>query len=146
MRALAIDFGEARIGLALCDDDARVATPYGVVERDTDRRAVGRLRDVIRQEGVEILVVGEPKGLDGVSDERTERVHRFAQKLQKPTGLDVVWVDEALTTVEAAEALSDIGMDSGAGGRAGRQKEDGRRDAVAALILLREAIDRGLVG
>lgn len=141
MRALAIDFGEARIGLAICDDEARVATPYGVVERDTDRRAVGRLRALARREGVEILVVGEPKGLGGVADERTDRVRRFADKLTKATGLDVVWIDEALTTVEAAAALDAVGMDT----RPGRG-EDGRRDAVAALVLLREAIARGLVG
>lgn len=143
MRALAIDFGEARIGLALCDDDARVATPYGIVERDTDRRAVGRLRDLVQREGIEILVVGEPRGLDGVADERTDRVHRFADKLRRATGLDVVWVDEALTTVEAAEALDAVGMDSH---RDEGRREDGRRDAVAAQILLREAIDRGLLG
>lgn len=141
MRALAIDFGEARIGLAICDDEARVATPRGVVERDTDRRAVGRLRDLARQEGVEILVVGEPKGLDGTPDERTERVHRFAHKLRKATGLDVIWVDEALTTVEAANALGAAGMDS----RGPEIRDDGRRDTVAAMILLREAIDRGLL-
>lgn len=141
MRALAIDFGEARIGLAICDDDARVATPHGVVQRDTDRRAVGRLRDLARSEGVEILVVGEPKGLGGTPDERTDRVHRFADKLRKATGLDVIWVDEALTTVEAANALGDAGM-----ARHGPDaREDGRRDAVAAMILLREAIDRGLL-
>ena len=141
MRALAIDFGEARIGVALCDGDARVATPHGIIERDTDRRAVGRLRDLIRQENVAILVIGEPKGLDGTADERTERVHRFATKLRRASGLDVIWVDEALTTVEAANALDDAGMDSATRGRL----DDGRRDAVAAMLLLREAIDRGLL-
>lgn len=137
MRALAIDFGEARIGLAICDDAARVATPYGVVERDTDRRAVGRIRDVVRSENVGVLVIGEPRGLDGTDDERTGRVHRFGDKLRKATGLSVVWIDETLTTVAAAEALDAAGMDV--------RDEDGRRDAVAAQILLREAIDRGLV-
>jgi putative Holliday junction resolvase len=138
MRALGIDFGEARIGLALCDADARVATPHGVVVRDTDRRAVGRIRDLVRSEEVEILVLGEPKGLDGQKDERTERVHRFGAKLLRATGLDIVWIDEALTTVAAAEMLGAAGMDS--------RNEDGRRDAAAAMILLREAIDRGLLG
>lgn len=137
MRALGIDFGEARIGLALCDAEARVATPYGVVERDTDRRAVGRIRDLVKSEEVEVLVLGEPKGLDGHEDERTERVHRFGAKLHRATGLEIVWIDEALTTVEAAERLGAAGMD--------HRGKPGRRDAVAAQILLREAIDRGLV-
>ncbi|MDA8015848.1 MAG: Holliday junction resolvase RuvX [Thermoanaerobaculia bacterium] len=142
MRALAIDFGEARIGLAICDDEARVATPFGALTRDTDRRAIARLRDLIRQEEVAILVVGEPKGLDGVPDERTDRVHRFADKLRRATGLEIVWVDEALTTVEAAEALAALDMEP----KRRRSDHDGRRDSLAALIILREAIDRGLVG
>ncbi len=132
MRALGIDFGERRIGLALSDADGRWALPWRVIERRTDRRAIYRIADLARQEGIELLVVGEPRGLDGIAGPAAERARRFGERLAAVTGLPVRWVDEALTTVEARERLRAAGRDA-------RQ----RRDAVAAQILLQEALDQG---
>lgn len=138
MRTLGIDFGERRIGLAVSDPLGSFALPLTTIERQTDRRAAYRIADLVTQEGVEALVFGEPKGLEGHATEATERVHRFAQRLARITGLPVHWVDEALTTVEAGERLRQVGMD--------RQRDtSGRRDAVAAQIILQEALDRGVV-
>lgn len=133
MRALGIDFGERRIGLALSDADGRWALPWQVVERSTDRRAIYRIADLARQEGISVLVIGEPRGLDGTAGPRVERVRRFGERLARVTGLPLRWVDETLTTVEARDRLR-------AAGRGERQQ----RDAVAAQILLQEALDRGM--
>lgn len=137
MRALGVDFGERRIGLAISDADGRLALPFGVVERTTDRRAVYQIADLSRRESVELLVVGLPRGLpevvDAGRDETIDRVRRFGAKLERATRLPVRFVDETLTTVEAIERL-------GAADRADRPE---RRDAVAAQILLQEALDRG---
>ena len=131
MRALGIDFGEKRIGLALSDADGRWAMPWKVITRQTDRRAIYQLADLARAEGVELLVVGEPLSLDGEAGEAAARVRRFGERLGKVTRLPVRWVDEALTTVEAAERL----QGAGAGDRE-------LRDAVAAQIILQEALDQ----
>jgi putative Holliday junction resolvase len=132
MRALGIDFGERRIGLALSDADGRWAVPWRVIERRTDRRAIYRIADLARQEGISLLVVGEPRGLGGVAGPAAERVRRFGERLARVTGLPVRWVDETLTTVEARERLRAAGGDG----------RDGQRDAVAAQILLQEGLDR----
>lgn len=137
MRTLGIDFGERRIGLAVSDPDGRFALPLTTIERQTDRRAVYRIADVVADEGIQALVLGEPKGLQGESGEATSRVHRFGRKLARLTGLPIHWVDEALTTVEATERLRDAGLDR-------RRDSEGRRDAVAAQIILQEALDRGI--
>ena len=133
MRSLGIDFGERRIGLAISDDEGRLALPLGVLERDTDRRAVYKIADLAKRERVRLLVLGDPRGLDGSAGEAVDRVHRFGRKLEKASGLAVRFVDEALTTVEAAARLAEAGRDT----RADRSL----RDAVAAQILLQQALD-----
>lgn len=133
MRVLGIDFGEQRIGLALSDAEGRWALPYATIERQTDRRAAYRIADLARREGVELLVLGEPLGLDGRAGDAASRVRRFGERLTRATGLPIRWVDEALTTVEATERLRAAGLD--------HRKDRERRDAVAAQILLQEALD-----
>ncbi|MEM8962067.1 MAG: Holliday junction resolvase RuvX [Acidobacteriota bacterium] len=131
-RALGIDFGERRIGLAISDDKGRFAVPHGAIERDTDRRAVYRIADLARREEAGWLVLGEPlRPDDGEAGEAAERIRRFAAKLERAARLPVVLIDEAHTTLEAIDRLGAAGNDTAE-----------RRDAVAAQILLQEALDR----
>lgn len=134
MRVLGIDFGERRIGLAISDPEGRLAVPLTTIERTTDRAAIGRIADLARREGVGRLVVGEPKGLDGGRGEAAERARRFAGKLAEALALPWEAVDEALTSVEAEQRLTAAGVDV--------RRHPERIDAVAAQILLQEALDR----
>jgi len=134
-RALGIDFGERRIGVAL--SAGALALPLVTIERKTDRAAVGRLSALAQENDAAVLVVGEPKRLDGRAGDAAERARRFGAKLAEKSGLPIVYVDEALTSVEAERRLGEAGVD------VRRDKE--RVDAVAAQILLQEALDRGLV-
>lgn len=132
MRALGIDFGERRIGLAISDPEGRWALPLETFERRSDRQAAHRIADVVRREGVERLVLGEPRQFDGTPGESAERVRRFGARLAKITGLEVEAVGEALTTVEATARLEAV---------PGKTVSQGAIDAVAAQILLQEALD-----
>jgi len=133
-RALGIDFGEKRIGLAISDPEGRLAVPLTTLERRKDRAAVAQIAEIARREGVGRLVLGEPVGLDGRRGEAAERVRRFGEKLAAAAGLPLEMVNEALTTVEAAERLREAGVDP--------RREPERLDAIAAQILLQEALDR----
>ena len=135
MRALGIDFGEKRIGLALSDSDGRWALPLAVVERETDRRAAYRIAEIARREGVGVLVLGEPLGPRGETGAGALRARRFGDRLRRAARLPLVLLDETLTTVEAAERLREAGLDEPRGPQ---------RDAVAAQVILQEALDRGL--
>ncbi|HET7291873.1 MAG TPA: Holliday junction resolvase RuvX, partial [Vicinamibacteria bacterium] len=84
--------------------------------------------------GVERLVVGEPVGLDGTRGEAALRARRFGERLAELTGLPLEMVNESLTSVEAAERLRAAGVDP--------RRNPERLDAVAAQILLQEALDR----
>lgn len=134
--ALGVDFGERRIGLALSDPARSLAVPLGAIERTSDRAAIGEIAAVARREGAGLLVVGEPRRLDGGRGDAARRARRFGERLARATGLPLVLVDEALTTVEAEARLAEAGVTV--------KERTGRVDAVAAQILLQEALDRGL--
>ena len=122
--------GEKRMGLAISDEEARVATPLATIERKSDAQVIGVIAEIIEAEGVGHLVLGEPRRLDGSRGPAAERVASFAAKLGDGTGLEITLVDEALTTHEAAERLAE---------RPGSKRD--LLDAVAAQIILQEALD-----
>ena len=135
MRSLGIDFGEKRIGLAISDPEGRLAVPLATLERRNDRSALRQIAEIVRREGVERLVLGDPVDLEGGRGVNAERVRRFGERLAAMTGLPLERVDEALTSAEAAGRLRQAGI--------GVRWEAGRVDAVAAQILLQEVLDRG---
>jgi putative Holliday junction resolvase len=136
MRALGIDFGEKRIGLAISDPEGRIAVPMTALQRRDDRSALRQIAEVARREGVGRLVVGEPVNMDGTRGPAAERARRFGERLAELTGLPLELVNESLTSREAEERLREAGVDP--------RRDPGRVDAVAAQILLQESLDRGV--
>ena len=132
MRALGIDFGERRIGLAVSDAEGRFAVPLTTFERRDDRRAARKIAAIAREEGAEALFLGEPVLLDGSRGEMAERVARFGRRLEEVSGLPVTMVAETLTSREAEERLRRAGTDP--------SRHPERVDAVAAQILLEQAL------
>jgi putative Holliday junction resolvase len=131
MRWLAIDFGERRIGLALCDRDEAVAVPLTVLERTTDRIAAAAIAELCDEHGIEAIALGEPRSRSGDAE---RRVHAFGDRLARRTARPVHYVDETLTTSEAEERLRSAGV--APGDRAERV------DAIAAAVLLEELLER----
>lgn len=133
MRVLGIDFGERRIGIAVSDPDGRLAVARETIERVSDRQVIRRLLEIVREDEVEQVVIGEPRGLDGSRGEAAARVARFARKLRRTTALPCRLIDESLTSVEAKERLRQAGIDP--------RRSPERVDALAAQILLQEFLD-----
>jgi putative Holliday junction resolvase len=134
VRALGIDFGERRIGIAISDPEGRLAVPLTTLTRRDDRSAVAEIAAIARREDVGRLVLGEPVGLDGTRGPAAARVRRFGRRLAAKTALPLTFVGEALTSVEAAARLRAAGIDP--------RREPGRIDATAAQIVLQEELDR----
>jgi putative Holliday junction resolvase len=131
--------GERRIGVAVSDASGTLARPVGVVQTSglegdaLERTAaeISRLAD--EDDGLEALVIGLPRRLDGSANDMTPRVEAFAQTLGHRTSLPVVLQDERLTSLEAESRL------------ALREKDwrarKARLDAAAAAIILQDYLD-----
>lgn len=119
---LGIDWGEARIGLALGSGETRLASPYGTVE---DAAGVARIAE---KEGVDVLVIGAPYSIG----ERELRLHadlrKFIVDIKRLAGKPVVFYDETMTS-KAADNLP------------GGKKDKASRDEIAAMIILQNYLD-----
>jgi putative pre-16S rRNA nuclease len=147
VRILALDYGRARIGVALADIAVGLAQPLCTLERINRNEDMRRLRELARDNGVKQIVVGLPLRLDGTRGDMAEEVEGFAQRLRKQIGLPVEMVDERLTSWEAERLLEEIqGRVLRAPAIPGRpaKKDSGRVgvDAVAAAVILKEYLDR----
>ena len=134
MRALGIDFGEKRIGLAVSDAEGRYAIPWKTLTRRSDRQAIEELSALAKEESIELIVLGDPRNLDGSTGLQSERVEAFSRKLAAALDLPIETVNESLTSHEADSRLREAGL------KARRRRE--RVDSLAAQILLQEALDR----
>lgn len=123
MRHLGLDYGAKRVGLALSDEGGRVAFPYAVWP--TDQRLLSKITVLCREENVSRLILGDTLDYRGGANTITPAVRKFKTKLEKETGLPVVWLSEIFTSREAK--------------RGGPVVET---DARAAALILQSYLDR----
>ena len=135
-RAVALDIGTRRIGVALSDSAGTVATPYEVVTRSGDRsRDHRRIAALIEEAGAEILVVGLPLSLDGSLGPAAEAILAEVDELRAALPVDVLTWDERLSTVQAERSLRAMRV------RKGRHRQV--VDQVAATVILQSWLDAG---
>ena len=136
-RVLGVDFGEARIGLALSDPTRTLATPLTTLHEKDKGQQIRRVAALAAEHEVATVVVGMPYQLDGSVGPMAELAERFAARLEREVGVPVVRWDERFSSVAAEDALR-----TADGGRRRRGKQDkGRIDQAAAAVLLQEWID-----
>jgi putative Holliday junction resolvase len=130
MRILALDLGSRRIGVALSDPTAVIAAPLETitVTGPAGRRTVGRIADLCRRHGVERVVVGWPRNMDGSSGPAARAAETFAEKLRAALPVPVELWDERLSSVSAERTLLEAG--------ARRDERRRSRDRIAAALIL----------
>jgi len=136
-RVIALDLGEKRIGLAVCDPDGVLASPYSTIDRSGDvaqdhREVFAAVADL----GAVRVVVGLPLSMSGGRGPAAVATEKEVDKLRKALPVPVEVLDERLTTVTAARSLQSAGMSSK------RQRKGGRIDQEAAAVLLQAWLDR----
>jgi putative Holliday junction resolvase len=132
-RALGLDPGERRIGVAVSDVSRTIASPVRFIDRNTED-VVQTLRDIRDEYEIAIVVVGLPINLDG-SEGRSARAARdFADLVNEATGLTVELQDERFTSRTAEAALIEGGVS--------RKSRKEKRDQVAAAVMLQSYLDR----
>jgi putative Holliday junction resolvase len=138
-RALGIDLGSRRIGIAVSDPGGVLASPLRVLERCPDHRADhAALAAVVAETGAEVVVVGLPLSLNGRAGPAAEAVQLEIAELRAVLPVPVEVIDERLTTVAAGRALRTAGV------RSRRQRRV--VDQAAAALILQSWLDRSAAG
>ena len=133
MRVLALDIGEMRVGIAVSDPDARVASPVCVLPAQEVLAHASSFRRVLEDWEPDLLVCGMPRTLAGEEGPQAERIKNQAQTIAKTCGLPLEFADERLSSAEAKRILKEQGLSE----RAMR----GRVDGVAASLFLQSWLD-----
>lgn len=128
-RVVGIDPGQARVGIAISDEERSIAFPRETVSaRDGWADAAARVREALADDEVALLVVGLPLRLDGSEGEAARRARGFGEALRAELGIEVEFWDERLTTVAAERSLTEMG-------RRGAKRRDVVDQSAAAILL-----------
>ncbi len=111
MRIMGLDYGDKTVGVAVTDGLMLTAQPVTTITRERTgklRKTYQTIEKLIEEYSVEKIVVGMPYNMDDTEGERTEKTREFIGELSRRTGLEIVEMDERLTTVEADEILEEM--------------------------------------
>ena len=134
-RIAGIDYGTARIGIAIADEGGTIATAYENYARRGERADAERFRQLVKQEGITRFIVGLPIHLDGRESAASTAARQFGRWLAEVTSIAVEFFDERFSTSEAGEHLSQAGLS--------RKKRKQRLDKLAAQVMLTAYLEAG---
>ena len=132
MRYLAIDYGDKRTGLAICDPAEMIVSPLSVIQGL--KQLLEKIDDIIKNENVEAFVVGLPLNMDDSQGYQAKLVFQFAERLKRRFDLPIYFQDERLSTFAAEEKLAPAEFT--------RKKKKKRLDAVAAAEILEAFLEQ----
>lgn len=121
---LGVDYGEARLGLALANSIARLPSTYAVLPNDPE--IVNTLQEITLSERIDKLVIGLPRNMSGEETEQSKTIRQFVENLSRKVAKPIVFADESLSSIRAAEAHNY------------RSTSDRYQDDIAACYILEE--------
>jgi len=133
MRILALDHGTKRIGVAISDELKMIAQPLEFVPAEPFIRFLERVKEIIREKEVELILVGLPRNMNGSYGPAALKVREFVGALQAGVTIPIETWDERLTSAQAQRFLIEGGV------RRGERRE--KVDKTAAAILLQSYLD-----
>lgn len=134
MRIMGIDFGDSRIGVAVSDPLGWTAQGLDTIEwKGPPEQAADEIRRLAEQYGVEKIVIGLPRNMNGTIGPSGEKAIEFGELLARVTGLEVEKWDERLTTVAANRLMHEVGMKT--------SKKKKSVDRIAAVLILQGYLD-----
>lgn len=137
MRIMGLDFGSKTVGVAISDALLITAQGREIIRREHVsklRRTLARIEELIVENEVSEIVLGEPLNMDGSAGERVKLTLEFKEMLERRTGLPVHLWDERLTTVAADEYMKEAGIP--------REKRKDYVDEIAAVFILQGYLNR----
>lgn len=136
MRIMGIDYGEARVGIAISDELKITAQGLETINYNgNDKKILARLDEIIKEFDIETIVVGMPKLLNGDKATRAEITEKFIHKLKcKYNKIKITSIDERLTTVQAHKTMNYLEID--------KKKKRGLVDTISAVYILETYMNR----
>ncbi len=137
MRILGIDYGQKYIGLAISDKTCLIASPYRVIEKDSDnvyKPVMAEIKKIIKEEDIGLIVLGLPKNMDNTEGDRCVYTRLFKEKLHKHfKSMEVVLFDERFSTNSANRVMREMNFNVD-------QKND-NIDMIASSFILQNYLD-----
>lgn len=135
MKALGLDIGSVTVGIALSDSLKMFASAYSVIRYEEENDELFKqIVDIIKKEEVDVVVVGMPYHMNGDFSLGCERTRRFEEKIKQLIDIEIVEIDERMSTVTAQNALLTFDVS--------RKKRKQVVDKVAASVILQNYLDR----
>ena len=133
MRALAIDLGLVRTGVAISDHTGILASPLCVIEETDKNKLLEQVVELVKKYEIDVVVVGFPKNMDGTEGESAKRSLDFKKKLESSISGKVLLVDERWST-KSAQGYLNVGTTKA-------RKKKGLIDQIAATVILQQYLD-----
>ena len=133
MKIMAVDYGDARTGLALCDRTEFLASPIGVIHEYNFDNTVKKVAYAVTEYDAKMVVIGHPLNMNGSAGDRAQKCELFAEKLRELVDVPVILWDERSTTVSAHQILNDTNTRG--------KKRKAVIDEVAATVILQSFLD-----
>ena len=132
-RLIGLDLGSKRIGVSICDEKQLIATPFKTIKRSTAKEVINELRNIIEENDIKGIIVGNPLNMDGTSGSSAQSVKDTSENIEKSINLPVCLWDERLSTVGAFNLSSQLDINV--------SKREKKIDENAATFILQGAID-----
>ena len=129
-RALGIDYGDVRVGLALSDLTQTIAKPFKTLIYNDLDHLISQIQEIVNEQDIEIIVIGIPYNMKGEDTQQTIKVKEFASLVDKNLEVDIKFIDERLTSYEAEQVMHKMNIKTGF--------NKAKIDKIAASIILQE--------
>ena len=132
-RLIGLDLGSKRIGVSICDEKQLIATPFKTLDRSTSKELIDKLKDIIEDNNIKGIVIGNPLNMDGSSGRSAQSIKDVGSNISKVINLPICLWDERLSTVGAFNLSSQLDINV--------SKREKKIDENAAAFILQGAID-----
>ena len=132
-RLIGLDLGSKRIGVSICDEKQLIATPFKTINRSSAKKLIDELKNIIEENNIKGIVVGNPLNMDGSSGSSAQSVKDTSDNIEKSINLPICLWDERLSTVGAFNLSSQLDVNV--------SKREKKIDQNAAAFILQGAID-----
>ena len=132
-RLIGLDLGSKRIGVAICDENQKIATPLKTINKPKFEDLINELEDIIKENNIKGIIIGNPINMDGSLGKSSQSVNDVSKAISKEIDLPISLWDERLSTVGAFKLTENLGINV--------TKREKNIDKNAAAFILQGAID-----